>query len=344
MINIISRAFLSGDISGPNKVVKNLISGLELIGYPYVVNQRLDACERLYIQDDRMALEQIQYLPDNIKSIVGPNLYVTPKDLPVGLELKNTVYIQPSTWTADFFRDFGFDKCPLDYWATGINTEQFKPANNKKDRVVVYFKQREQSELDLVLGILNKKGIDFDVIRYGSYAESQYLEALAHAKYLIWIGCKESQGIALEEALAMDVPMLVWDVTSLGQCSHGGEFNEEEFCYPNTTSAPYFSEQCGIIVNSSVEIREKIELMEATFREFQPRQYILDNLTLDLQAKKLLMLYEKHFGLEVESGFDGKQLQYGKWRNDRLFIKIYLQNKHMIKKVIRPIKKIFFNC
>ena len=54
MINIISRAAVSNRASGPKKVVSNLIKGLEKIGYPYVVNARLDACKRLWIQEIQM--------------------------------------------------------------------------------------------------------------------------------------------------------------------------------------------------------------------------------------------------------------------------------------------------
>jgi len=75
-------------MGGQIKVFKNLIKGLDRIGYPYVVNQRLDACERLWVHDDTRALPLLHKLPAEIKAIVGPNLYVMPRDMPRGLDLR----------------------------------------------------------------------------------------------------------------------------------------------------------------------------------------------------------------------------------------------------------------
>ena len=55
MINIISKAYLSKNATGPKKVVDNFIKGLDILGYPYVINKRLDACQRLWIHDDTAA-------------------------------------------------------------------------------------------------------------------------------------------------------------------------------------------------------------------------------------------------------------------------------------------------
>ena len=71
MINIISKSYLSRNVSGPKKVVDNLIKGLNILGYPYVVNKRLDACQRLWIHDDTVALAEIN--KDKTKAVdAGP--------------------------------------------------------------------------------------------------------------------------------------------------------------------------------------------------------------------------------------------------------------------------------
>src|ERR1039458_5421480 len=71
MINIVSRAYLKRLVYGPKKVVDNLIKGLDLVGYPYVVNKRLDACRRLWIHDDLIAMKHIGELPAEVRVIVG---------------------------------------------------------------------------------------------------------------------------------------------------------------------------------------------------------------------------------------------------------------------------------
>lgn len=336
MINIISRAVLSSQITGPQKVVVNLVKGLDILHYPYLVNQRLDACELLYIHDDRKALEQIKYLPDNIKIIAGPNLFVTAKDIPSEIEFKNCVYIHPSKWSMEFFRDFGFNKCPLDWWPTGIDTESIKPVDGNKDVVLVYLKQRSLEEYSHVTKLLKAKNINFELIHYDAgYRQADYVEFLGRAKYVIWIGRQESQGIALQEAMAMNVPMLVWDVMSVGHCIDGSEFSNEQKIYTNTTSAPYFDFRCGRLIKDQSELSSSIDIMEKTFETYRPREYVLENLSLEKQANDLLKIYNKYFGVDVDESFKAPQLAKGKWKNDKLLFRFYLRNKQIVKKVFK---------
>ena len=49
------------------------------------------------------------------------------------------------------------------------------------------------------------------------YNETDYINYLKECKYGIWVDAHESQGFALEEALSLDVPLLVWNIKSLNQ-------------------------------------------------------------------------------------------------------------------------------
>ena len=49
------------------------------------------------------------------------------------------------------------------------------------------------------------------------YPEEEYIKYLQESKYGIWLGAHESQGFALEEALAINVPLLVWNVKYMSQ-------------------------------------------------------------------------------------------------------------------------------
>lgn len=77
-------------------------------------------------------------------------------------------------------------------------------------------------------------------------------------------------------------------------------FTDEELDYTPVTSAPYFDSTCGIRVFQQDEMSDAIERMEKEFKKFSPREYVLENLSLDGQAKKFLELYEKHFSLDLE--------------------------------------------
>ena len=49
------------------------------------------------------------------------------------INFSNIIYIQPSKWVADFWRQFGFNKCEIATWPAGIDTtyfsERLKPEN-----------------------------------------------------------------------------------------------------------------------------------------------------------------------------------------------------------------------
>ena len=99
MLNIITRPFES--INGPNKVVKNLIKGLEKINYPYVINKNLNYCNRIWVPNE---LKIIPYLLNiNASIILGPNLFMTPRGL-IPLRMRNDIiYLQPSQWIVDWW-------------------------------------------------------------------------------------------------------------------------------------------------------------------------------------------------------------------------------------------------
>ena len=132
MLNIISRSAARVVTSGPKKVLDHLVKGLDEIGYPYVINRRLDATERLWIHDDLAALREINQLDAGIQVVVGPNLVVVPRQLPNDVDLSRAVYIQPSRWTRKLWEECGFNACPIAVWAAGIDTSAFAPTDKSR--------------------------------------------------------------------------------------------------------------------------------------------------------------------------------------------------------------------
>ncbi len=344
MINIISKAYLSKTATGPKKVVDNLIKGLDLLGYPYVVNKRLDACEMLWIHDDVDALASIGKLDDSIKIVAGPNLYVVARQIPQTIDLSKIVYLHPSEWVKDFWETFGFDRCPIEAWPAGIDTEEYKPSTREKKTVLIYFKQRSQEELMQVKKALDEKHITYQLITYGNYREEDYRKLLEETRYIVWLGRQESQGIALQEALAMNVPILVCDVNRLGHWEASPKemavFTEEENAFPRATSAAYFDERCGIKIKDLSMLGDAVDTMERDLGGFKPRQYILENLSLEKQARDLLAIYKKHFGITFEQGKQATVCKRGNWRNNKPHYKMYVRLKRLAKRLLRPGKHI----
>lgn len=342
MLNIISRSLVEGGVNGPQKVVSNLVKGLDILGYPYCLNKALDATSQLWIHDDALAVNEASRR--KIKAIIGPNIYMKPMYIPKELDMSTFVYVFPSKWSADFWRDFGFNKCPQDFWPAGIDTTEYYPSKESRDSVLIYFKQRYENELATIENILKNRNIKYQIIKYGSYVESNYKKALANSKYIIWLGRHETQGIALQEALSMNIPMIVCEVKSLGEWvptqKESVIFTKEENEYKNVTVAPYFSEQCGIKINNLDEIEKQVDYMENNFLQYSPRKYIIENLSLKKQAQELLKLFQKHFNINTETGKNEKLQNNQNWKNGQINYIVYFKTKRLVKGILKILKNV----
>jgi len=321
MINIISRTATSNRTRGPKKVVINLIKGLERIGYPYVVNARLDACKRLWIHDDTDALLQVPKLKD-VRVIVGPNLYVNAGEIPDNLDLATTLYVHPSSWVTSLWKQQGFST-PMAAWPVGIDTDAFTPSESPKEHVLVYFKKRAPEELTYAEKLLKERSITYTVLKYGMYREEEYRTLLEKSRYVFWIGCPESQGIGMEEALASGVPALVWDSPG----AWGTDIH--------ATSVPYFDNRCGVVVTEKDQVASAITQMEEGLDTFSPRAYILENLTLEKQAREFVDLYTDRFGLSYEDGLTERVRHPGTWKNATMRYRIYQTLKDTAKAALK---------
>ncbi len=336
MLNIISRSYVEGEINGPQKVVTNLIKGLEMLDYPYCINRNFEATSQIWIHDDPLALAEV--CRRKLNAIVGPNIYILPRNIPSDLNMSKLIYIQPSRWICDFWKVLGFERCPIDVWPSAIDTDEFSErAKPGLGNVLIYYKQRSIEELNFLKEILDRKKISYKVIVYGSYNQKDYIDSLKKAKYVIWLGRHETQGIALEEALAMNVPMLVWDVNYLGHWLPREKdkkiYTADELAYKNTTSAEYFDDRCGIKIKDQLQIEASIAKMESNWKIFTPREYIIENLGLKKQARELIDLFEKHFNTSYEAGKTELLKNNKKWLNAKFKFKLYSFFKAMSKKI-----------
>ena len=302
MINIISTCANKNKVSGPGKVFQNLQKGLEKIKYPYVINRDINATTRLWIHDH---VEALKYLPySKAHTIIGPNLFVLPSDIPIDIKIpKNILYLHPCEWPIDFFKTMGFHSCDLHAWPVGIDTEQFQPSTlpANKRKILVYHKQRDSQELAAIIKILHERDLAYNLVIYGQYTETEYKSILDHTSMILWHGSHESQGIALQEALACNIPIMVINATSVLQYAMKEEFPAIVHNIP-VTSAPYFDQSCGIIINTLNDINDALTEISDNLSTYSPREFVLKNLSLEKQAIEFVKLWER-WGMSYEEGF-----------------------------------------
>src|SRR5258708_31997189 len=106
--------------------------------------------------------------------------------------------------------------------------------------------ERQRYEVELISAIhqtLVKRGLTTEVIRYGLYKEDGFLSLLNRSKSMIFLCQHETQGIAYQQALSCNVPILAWD--------RGGYWQDPSY-YPHkvkfapVTSVPYWDARCGV--------------------------------------------------------------------------------------------------
>ena len=237
--------------------------------------------------------------PEKCKVIFGPQFFVFPEDPLHPLRTQNFdnkkfFYNCLSDWVGDLYREFWnpqtMNITPIPF---GIDTDSIQVASDleKRKKILVYFKHRHPSELDYILNNI-PKGENVTVFNYGSYSDSDYKKSLQEAKFVIWIGSHESQGFAFQECMAINIPILLWDVKTMYE-----EFSNGNFVYQNykikgynlkSTTANVWSEKCGIKFHDKEDFAKSFEKMNEDWKEFNPRQEIEENVSLDKAYQNLL--------------------------------------------------------
>lgn len=222
------------------------------------------------------------------KFIFGPHFSVFPNpsqlDALQANKYKNSIYIQPSEWAAQTWKDMGAEQfIPIRTFAFPVDTTIFAPTEHmesEKTDVFLYIKQRHPNEISQLKAFLALHNITtYKIFDYSKrYNERDYINTLQKAKYGIWLGRHESQGFALEEALAMNVPLLVWDVTSMNQ--------EEGYNYKDipATTIPYWDSRCGEYFHHLSELPAAFQTLQTKLKtpsSYNPRQYVLEQLSTE---------------------------------------------------------------
>lgn len=228
-------------------------------------------------------------------AVFGPGFVPPPAKIEAVMQQCNIrVVTLPSEWPCTIWRPLLGDAVQPMFVA--IDTESWPDLSHhsKTIDVLVYDKirwaqdDRRKDLLDPLLKHLTRKGLSFEVLRYGDHHLGQFRHALSGARSMAFLCEHETQGLAYQEAMSSNVPIFAWDEGILV------DPHQSKLMPPNTpvSSVPYFDERCGVTF--------KRDTTTGTFDTFWdqldgfcPRDYVLGNLNFTACAARYLSLLEK---------------------------------------------------
>lgn len=219
--------------------------------------------------------------------LFGPHFSVFPDEKLelINYNMQNIYYLLPSLWCKNLWlKHFNNININIIVNPFALNLENYKiDLNIERKNIIIYFKSRKLTELDWIINLLNKRNIkNFVIFNYNySYEEHVFLDYLKTCKYGILIDIHESQGFAVEEMLAMNIPLLVWNVKNMSQEEGQNYLNEYE-----ATSVPYWDERCGEIFYDKSEYENTFDLFISKLDTYKPREYVTENLSIEACANK----------------------------------------------------------
>ncbi|MBS0630868.1 MAG: glycosyltransferase [Verrucomicrobia bacterium] len=287
---------------GLAKVTQNLCLGLAKIGQPYQLHSR----PTLFPADGAVGIlhgpiDQVRIVASARRCVTGVGILGFPDEWPTLFQdTRAAFHLQACDWAADYYRPVYGDRLRL--WPVGIDTEACAPKRDtpKEFDLLVYNKLRwpaehpEPNVRDTVLEKLRARGLRIFEIGYGRYPkgrENSFHALLARSHAMLFLCENETQGIAYNEALSMGVPILAWNP------GRWLDPNRHAHGHSNApaSSVPYWDERCGEQFVRLAEFDAALDrfLEKSRAGRYAPRDYILENLTLEKCARHYVALLDE---------------------------------------------------
>lgn len=285
---------------GQQRVFLNLLAGLDRLKVPYRVNDfrhaRRHPRELVGVIGKPFLLRAHAW---RNPILFGSAVFSHPSDAPrLFDEFPVRHVLVPGAWFREMYLT-GYPADRVSVWPTGLDTDYWSPPPQRQPTfdVLIYDKlywdraDHEQNLLGPLRATLDRRGLAHRTVRYGAYEMEDFHAALGECRAMIFLSPSETQGFAYQEALARGVPVLAWE--------SGGEWRDPAYWprirFGPVASVPYWDDRCGVKFTSAADFPTRLDelLQGLADQRFQPRQYILEHLTLEACAAEYVRLYQR---------------------------------------------------
>jgi hypothetical protein len=276
-----------------HKNIESIRKTLQLHGIPWEEHNDLSALNDSFTVV--MCFSQFyppSAFPPTCKVLYGPHFFVVPEDSnhPLYHHTYDDRFFFNTLcpWVSVLYREFCGDRIRMPFIPAffGIDTESIRivPPPEERKEVLVYVKQRNPAHVQRVFSFLERRCIPYKAIHYGSYRDHDFKHALQSTSFVVWVGRHESQGFALQETLASNVPILLWDAETMYEEYDGHRAIYEGWRQKGiqcvSTVAPAWSPECGIRFTKADELDESFDRMTREYTSMAPRSFVEKTLSL----------------------------------------------------------------
>jgi hypothetical protein len=270
---------LQGGMNGPLKVILNLEESLKEFKINYAVNDNLYE-KNLLLHYDANGYKKHENL-EHESCFIGPQFW--PFDNYGQFLIDNPHYynklIVPSQWVKNLLNiKFGICEDKISIWPVGIKQSNLN--KNIKYDCLIYSKRRSEEELAKVINFVESKKLSYNIVTYGFYQESDFELLSSQSKFCFLLNGSESQGIAVQEMMSDNTPLLVWDIK---------EWNDQGEDYKVfATSVPYWDDSCGEKFFNENEMEETFSKFYDKINFYTPQKFVEKNLSYERSVEILM--------------------------------------------------------
>ena len=276
-------------------VTRSLLAGLSKIGADFNFNPHgfSEVAENVVVLSGVPTVIQAVHLKrlGLIKRLlVGPNIMVRANQFGGILAAPEIdVCLVPSAWVRIAYEEDAPTLVGrIKEWYVGIDEQYWQPEPRvtKERSVLVYWKTESEEFICQIEEKLRQYDWQPLRLRYGHYKAEEYKALLNQSMFGVYISISESQGLALAESWAMNVPTVVWNLGRLKK-----HYQDVDY-YTTVSACPYLNPAVGVEWKELGQLENFLRQAPKILPGFQPRKWVLENMTDALAAKKLLALVD----------------------------------------------------